>query len=236
MTNPPTIDLLDLGHGVPPAVIVDGFAQSPETWRDEALGEGYELRGDFYPGRRKHVAASYFDDVGGRLGAIMRSVFGCRKSLKVDRALYSIVSTAPENLSLAQRIPHFDDSADNAFALVHYLSHDVFGGTAFYRHKSTGLAQIKSIRHASYWEALAGDLDALGEPGPAYVAETTAIFDQIGCADFASDRAVIYHGNQLHCPVVPLHIMHPDEPAKGRLTIAAFFRAESLGLATFGES
>jgi hypothetical protein len=45
MTNPPTIDLLDLGHGVPPAVIIDGFAQSPETWRDEALGEGYELRG-----------------------------------------------------------------------------------------------------------------------------------------------------------------------------------------------
>lgn len=225
MTNQPTVDLLDLGRDVPPAVTVDGFAQSPETWRAEALDEGYEFRGDFYPGRRKHVSARYFDDVGGRLGAIMRSVFGCRTSLKVDRALYSIVSTAPDDLSLAQRIPHFDDSADNAFALVHYLSHDVFGGTAFYRHKSTGLAQITSIRHASYLEELAEDLNVLGEPGPAYIAETTAIFDQIGTADFAYNRAVIYHGNQLHCPVVPLHIMHPDEPATGRLTIAAFFRA-----------
>ncbi|WP_341711807.1 DUF6445 family protein [Erythrobacter sp.] len=225
MTNQPTVTLLELGLSARPAAIVEGFAAAPALWRDQALGSGYEARGDFYPGPRKHVDPGYFSDVGGRLGAVMRSVFGCSQSLKVDRALYSIVDTPPKDLSLAQRIPHFDDSSDHAFAMVHYLSHTPFGGTAFYRHKSTGLSQIPAQRHAEYLQALTRDLDIHGEPEPSYIAGSTAIFEQTGQVDFSYNRAVIYHGNQLHCPMILENLEHVSDPFRGRLTIAVFFRA-----------
>lgn len=225
MTEKPKFALLDLGGGARPVAVIDGFASSPGHWRDCATGQGYEFRGDFYPGQRKHVEAAYFDDVGARLGAIMRTAFGCSKSLKVERTLYSIVDMEAADLSLAQRIPHFDDSAEDAYALVHYLSQGRFGGTAFYRHRSTGMAQIPLQRHAEYLAALKQDFAIHGEPRPAYIENSTAIFEQIGSVDFAYNRAVIYHGNQLHCPLVPDEIRHSHDPVAGRLTIAAFFRA-----------
>lgn len=225
MNSHSTIEVLNLGADVRPVAIVDGFSAMPDYWCKQALGKGYEFRGDFYPGHRKHVDSSYFNDVGGRLGAVMRSVFGCTKSLKVDRALYSIVMTAPHHLSLAQRIPHFDDSSGHAFAMVHYLSRSTFGGTAFYRHKSTGLSQISSARHGDYLHALTRDFEVHGEPSPAYIDGSTALFEQTGQAGFLYNRAVIYHGNQLHCPVILDDVDHSGDPSRGRLTIAAFFRA-----------
>lgn len=225
MADIPCIDLLDLGADTQPVAVVDGFSTSPEHWRIRSLGGGYAIRGDFYPGLRRNVDPAYFEDVGVRLGKIVRSAFGCSRSLRVERALYSIVDTNPADLSLAQRIPHFDNSAEDAFALVHYLSQASYGGTAFYRHRSTGMAQIHASRHSEYLDALRRDFTAHGEPRPGYIDGSTAIFELIGCADFAYNRAAIYRANQLHCPIVPVGMQHPHDPVGGRLTIAAFFRA-----------
>lgn len=225
MNSRRTIEVLELGPGIRPVAIIDGFADLPDHWCGQARGNGYESMGDFYPGQRRHVGSGYFNDVGARLGTVMRSVFGCTRSLKVDRALYSIVQTAPADLSLAQRVPHFDDSSSHAFALVHYLSRNDFGGTAFYRHKSTGLSQIPPTLHGRYLEALRRDFDVHGEPAPGYIDGSTALFEKIGVVDYLYNRAVIYHGNQLHCPIVLENAEHSGNPSCGRLTIAAFFRA-----------
>lgn len=221
----PAIELLELGEEQYPVVVIDNFAGSADRWRDEAAGEGFAFRGDYYPGKRRPVGPDYFADVGRRLGSVLRTVYGCTRTLKVDRALYSIVSTRPDQLSLAQRIPHIDDVSANAFAMVHYLSDAPFGGTAFYRHRSTGLARISADRHQDYLSALETDLADHGAPAAAYVSASTAVFEQIGSVAFAYNRAVIYPGNLLHCSIVPQHIDHPDNPRKGRLTIAAFFVA-----------
>lgn len=225
MTDSPHIELLELGAGTQPVAVIDGFASSPEHWRNQSLGPGYAARGDFYPGQRRNVDPAYFEDVGKRLGKIMRSAFGCSRSLRVERALYSIVDTNPADLSLAQRIPHFDNSAEDAFALVHYLSLGRYGGTAFYRHRSTGMSQIHASQHAEYLEALGKDFATHGEPRPSYIDGSTAIFEQIGRVDFANNRAAIYRANQLHCPIVPNDVQHLRGPTGGRLTIAVFFRA-----------
>ncbi len=225
MSEHPSIELLQLGEDQCPVVVIDNFARSADRWRGEAAGDGFAFRGDFYPGKRRPVGPDYFADVGRRLGSILRTVYGCRRSLKVDRALYSIVSTCSDQLSLAQRIPHIDDVSAHAFAMVHYLSDAPFGGTAFYRHRSTGLARISAERHQDYLSALEADLAHHGTPQAAYVSGGTPVFEHIGSAGFAYNRAVIYPGNLLHCSIVPKHIDHPDAPQNGRLTIAAFFAA-----------
>ncbi|MDZ4307841.1 DUF6445 family protein [Allopontixanthobacter sp.] len=229
MTAKPHVKVIELPGADCPVAIIDGFATAPERWRQEAAGDndgdGYAFRGDFYPGKRKPVGPAYFQDVGARLGMIVQSVFGCSRALKIDRALYSIVSTPDAQLSPAQRIPHIDDVATDSFAMVHYLAHSAFGGTAFYRHRSTGLARIPVHRHAEYLHSLEHDFAVHGHPRPDYIKGATSIFDQIFSVEFAFNRAIIYPGNLLHCSVVPGAIRHPDSPAIGRLTIAAFFRA-----------
>ena len=226
MTIRPSVKVIELPGTDCPVAIVDGFAATPERWREQAIGGDYDYRGDFYPGQRKPVDPAYFQDIGQRLGAIMRSVFGCRKSLRVDRALYSLVSTQPDQLSLAQCIPHIDDVAPGSYAMVHYLVHTAFGGTAFYRQRSTGFAQIAAAQHRTYLAALETDLADHGRPEPGYIQGDTLAFAQIGSVDFAYNRAVIYPGNLLHCSIVPAGVAHPDNPLTGRLTIAGFFHAD----------
>ncbi|PKP94740.1 MAG: hypothetical protein CVT75_03965 [Alphaproteobacteria bacterium HGW-Alphaproteobacteria-14] len=220
------MEVIELPGADCPVAIVDGLAATPERWREQAVGGDYAHRGDFYPGQRKPVDPAYFQDIGQRLGAIMRSVFGCRNSLKVDRALYSIVSTQPDQLSLAQCIPHIDDVAPGSYAMVHYLAHTAFGGTAFYRQRSTGFAQVAAAQHRTYLAALESDLAAHGRPAPGYIQGDTLAFAQIGSVDFAYNRAVIYPGNLLHCSIARPDVGHPDDPLAGRLTIAGFFHAD----------
>lgn len=225
MPPEPQTQVIAPGPGLGPIAVIDGFATHPDHWRTQAMGPGYDWRGDFYPGRRRHADRAYFSDIGTRLGTVMQTVFGCRRALKVDRALYSVVSTDGQDLALAQRIPHIDDSSPHAFALVHYLSRGSFGGTAFYRHRETGLAQIPEGRRGEYLAALDHGFSRHGELEGGYIDGSTEMFEQLCTVPFVFNRAVIYHGNLLHCPVVPATIDHPDDPATGRLTIAAFFRA-----------
>lgn len=222
----PSIEIIDLGEDAGPITVVDRFSGDPDRWRSLAEGTNYAERGDFYPGRRMPVDPAYFEELGPRLGSILQTVYHRRRALRIHRGLYSIVSTPPQALSLAQRIPHIDDIADGRFAMVHYLSTKPFGGTAFFRHRATGYCRIAPARHGIYLAALEHDLARQGSPEAGYIAGDTPLFEQIGKVDFADDRAVIYPGNLLHCSIAAGGIDHPDDPASGRLTIASFFSAE----------
>jgi hypothetical protein len=221
----PKIDVLHIGEERHPIVVVDNFARNPDRWRADALQADFQALGDYYPGRRAHVNPAYFEDVGPLLGTIFRNAFGCTAHMSVERALYSVVSTPPEQLSLAQRVPHIDNSEPDRFAMVHYLSHQDFGGTAFYRHNSTGFDAITPDRHRAFLDRLEQEFDQIGEPEPGYIEGDTASFTQIGAVDHGYNRAVIYAGNLLHCSMTRNDVHHPDNVATGRLTIAAFMLA-----------
>lgn len=222
----PSIEIIDLGEDAGPITVVDRFSGEPDRWREGAFAAAYAARGDYYPGRRMPVDPAYFKQLGPRLGSIVQMVYHRRRAMRIHRGLYSIVSTPPHALSLAQRIPHIDDIADGRFAMIHYLSTKPFGGTAFFRHRSTGFARIPPARHHRYLAALERDFAQHGIPEADYIAGDTPLFERIGKVDFAYDRAVIYPGNLLHCSIAATGIDHPDDPAGGRLTIASFFSAE----------
>lgn len=225
MKSQPQITLHRFGSDSVPVVVVDGFARDPDRWKVQANSQVYKVMGDFFPGRRSPVPSAYFEDVGPLLGGILRSAFGCKKHMSVERALYSIVSTPPAQLKLGQRVPHIDNTEPDRFAMVHYLSPEVFEGTAFYRHRSTGFEVITQESHQFFVDRLAQEFSETGVPKAQYIEGDTPLFQQIGRVDYRYNRAVIYPGNLLHCSLTRNDRLHPDDPLTGRLTVAAFMLA-----------
>ena len=221
----PKIDVQHVGEDGHIVVVVDNLAPNPDRWRAAAMQADYQPLGDYYTGRRAHVPQAYFEEVGPLLGAIFRNAYGCSAHMSVERALFSIVSTVPERLSLAQRVPHIDNSEPDRFAMVHYLSHQDYGGTAFYRHKATGFEAITPDRHRAFLDRLEQEFAENGEPEAGYIAGDTPLFTQIAAVGYSYNRAVIYAGNLLHCSITRNDMHYPDDAETGRLTIAAFMLA-----------
>lgn len=159
------------------------------------------------------------------LGALLREVYGCVERMTVEGALFSIVSTPPDELQLGQRIPHIDSVESTRFAMVHYLSHTDWGGTAFYRHRSTGFEAIDEGRHRTFLDRLEGEFSSQGEPPTGYIEGDTSFFERIGHVAHRFNRAVLYPSNLLHCSATGNGVTCPDDPLLGRLTVAAFLLA-----------
>lgn len=207
-----------------PVVVVDNFFPRPERLIADAEALNFEVMGEFYPGIRARAPQSYFSEVEAVLARVLREFFGQRGPL-ASRALYSLVTTPSEQLTLAQRIPHIDGLQAGSLAVLHYLSHEDFGGTAFYRHRSSGFETVDASRHARYLDMLSADFAAHGEPAPAYIQGDTPIFEQIARRESVFNRALIYRSSLLHCGSVPNDVELPADVRTGRLTVASFLTA-----------
>ena len=205
-----------------PIAIVDNFADDPDQLIAFACEAHFEKIGAFYPGPRARAPSAYMTGVASIVAPVVSALFGGGDSLRLDRALFSIATTPPKELTLAQRFPHIDSVNERAIAIVHYLSQNEFGGTAFYRHRATGFESVSEARHARYLDKLKSDILKFGEPSPAYIAGDTTLFEQIGRVEAKFNRAVIYRSNQLHCAILPNDAPLPVAPREGRLTIASF--------------
>lgn len=218
----PQIRVDHVGTERTPVVVVEHFSPHPERLIAEAATLDFTAMGEFYPGVRAPVTPVYFEGLNAVLAPVMREVFGARERIGFTRALYSLAVTPPGALTLAQRIPHIDTVEDGRIAILHYLSRATHGGTAFYRHRSTGFETIDTARHRRYLDALRADFEALGEPEPGYIQGDTAIFEQIAGYDAVFNRALIYPSNLLHCAVLPDPAALAHDVHAGRLTVASF--------------
>jgi hypothetical protein len=111
-------------------------------------------------------------------------------------------------------------------AIIHYLGHEDQGGTAFYRHRSTGFETVDAARHRRYLDTLRDDFATHGEPEPAYIEGDTALFERTAGYDAAFNRALIYRSSLLHCAMLPNHVALPGTVREGRLTVASFLRVQ----------
>lgn len=214
------------GREASPVVVIDNFSPDAESLIDVAEALEFAELGEFYPGPRAHAPKSYFAGVADIVAPIVKRAFGAEKSLTLDRALFSIATRSPADLTLAQRVPHIDDADEKAIAIVHYLARENFGGTAFYRHRSTGFETVGPELLALFLASLKADFARFGEPPPAYIDGDTEIFERILRVEARFNRAVIYRSNLLHCAELPNHAPLPLSPRAGRLTIAAFLHVE----------
>lgn len=221
----PSISVATIGNERRRVVVVENFSPHPERLVDEAASLTFERMGEFYPGARARVSATYYQGLGGVLNAVLREVYGWTQSAHFDRCLYSLATTPSDRLSLAQRIPHVDGFEAGMVAIVHYLCRENFGGTAFYRHRSTGFETVDASRDQDYLNALRRDFGRYGEPSSAYISGDTPIFEKVAGFEPAYNRALIYPSNLLHCASLPNGVQFPADPRCGRLTVTSFLSA-----------
>ncbi|WP_267389371.1 DUF6445 family protein [Sphingomonas sp. GC_Shp_3] len=220
MMQAPRIE--QIGHEAEPVIVIDDFVPDPARLRAAAEVLQYDVMGRHYPGLRAQVApqdvAAYLHPVEG----LIAEVFGFPAPAAVISAGYSIVTTQPADLTPIQRIPHFDGFEPERVALLHYLCGEEQGGTAFYRHRSTGFETISADRHATYDPALHRDVARHGLPGAAYISGSTPIYEQIATFEARPNRALIYRGNLLHCAHLPAALDFANDPRRARLTVNTF--------------
>lgn len=80
------------------------------------------------------------------LSEVLVKIFGLSKGVSVQECFLSLTTTLPEQLVPLQRFPHVDGGDDGKIAILHYLCGVKQGGTAFYRHKSTGFETIANAK------------------------------------------------------------------------------------------
>lgn len=140
------------------------------------------------------------------------------------QAWFSLVTTAPGALLPMQRFPHVDGTDPDQIAMMLYLHRTGHGGTAFFRHRATGLSALTAADYPRYAETLRHEVQRSGLPAPAYPTDGAPHFERIHTAPGTFNSAVFYRGNILHSGVIDNHAPLPSDPRSGRLTINAFFR------------
>ncbi len=221
--NPPSVTVHRLGNEGEPVAVIDDFAADPEALRRAARTAGFASGSDHYPGLKAPVPATYLADQRLVLASVLNKIFGISEKVSILDVCFAIVTTAPEALTLQQRLPHVDGLEPGRIALIHYLVPTGDDGTAFYRHRSTGFETIDRARSARYFAQLNDDLRTHGQPPPAYLDGDTSIFERIGHFAGNYNRALIYRGRLVHCGAITTGRALPADPQTGRLTITGFF-------------
>jgi Family of unknown function (DUF6445) len=220
----PQISVDWIGTEREPIVTIDSFAPDPDALRTAAQSCAFEVIGEYYPGPRALVAQGYLQAVGEVVRAVMQEFYSCNYGGEFLRSYFSIATTHPGQLTLAQCIPHTDAYDDHQLAIVHFIGHQDLGGTAFFRHRSTGFETIDARRVDPYHAALTADFARRGVPAPGYIGPESTLFERIHLSEHRFNRALIYRGKLLHSAALDSTPLLPPDIATGRLTIATFIQ------------
>lgn len=218
----PIVEIDYIGAARLPVIIIDNFVPDPDRLRAEAAALDYGVLGAFYPGIRAPVPAATVNGFMPPIIDLIGQTFGMRGEISLINAAYSIVTTPPGDLAPIQRLPHYDGLDPQRLAVLHYLSSAEQGGTAFFRHRSTGFDYVSQARYADYARALEADVARLGLPPPSYISGDTPIFEEIARYAAKPNRALIYQGYTLHCGAIPADVPLSADPRYGRLTVNTF--------------
>lgn len=217
-----------LGSERRPLVVIEDFADDPQALvaHAESSEPFRAAAGDLYPGVRKPAPPSYAEDICTRYGEVLRQHFGLpeRSRPQVIFSAFSITTTEPHRLRPVQRVPHFDTTAANQLAIVHYLCGLEHGGTSFYRHRSTGFETITHERLHRYAETLKREVMTEHPPPDKYMDGDDPLFERIASFEARRNRALVYPSNVLHSGDIR-RISPPEAPPRSaRLTVNSFVR------------
>ena len=205
-------------------VSVDDFMALPEIAIQEASLQKFAKISPQYPGIRAELAKEVTQMWLKELSPMLDDSFGRASKGWEMQAWYSLVTAKPEELIPMQRFPHVDGTNPRQIAMMLYLDHTDHGGTGFFRHRTTGLEALTDGTFPRYRAALEDDVRRSGMPEAAYVTDGAPHFERIHASAGAFNQAVFYRGNVLHSGLIDSACDLSPDPAKGRLTINAFFR------------
>lgn len=180
-----------------------------------------------YPGLRRLIgpndgpAQSYVTDLLEAAAPYLAGAFDLDRFDLVE-ASFSLVTTHPDRLTAVQRAPHFDDVDPDLIAVLHYLTE--CEGTAFYRHRQTGVEVVTAASVDAYVGAV-----RRGTPLPGYVGQDDPHFECTGSVAGRAGRLAAYPASALHSGLIAPDASFSADPAAGRLTTNIFVRARRGG-------
>lgn len=213
-----------LGREGEPLVVIDDFYENPQALVDHASRTTFKTPPPGYPGVRANAPSQYLFERADMLREILASVFGYTRDAQLIECSYSLVTTRPEALYPAQRIPPHDKSDPNLIALLHYLCGPEKGGTSHYRHIATGYETVRSDRRDLYLRTLDAEEAHDGPPPMVYFDGSTSRFERLAQTQARFNRVVMYRGVMLHSGDIPKSFGFAPDVAEGRLTVNSFFR------------
>jgi hypothetical protein len=217
------------GREQEPVIVIDDYARDPEQLIDEASGLDYGPIGPNFPGVRAHAPGPLAASIRSSVEDLMLKTFGLAALPNRMECYFSLVTTPPGELRLIQRLPHFDGTGRSRLAMLLHLSRAERGGTAFFRHRSSGFETIDAARLAVYNRRVNAELLAQGREPEGYIAGDTAIYEQIAHYPARFNRMLIYRGNTLHSADVPDDLPLTDDPRRGRFSINSFLWLDAPG-------
>lgn len=204
-------------------LVVDDFIADAEQLVEFAVQRDFAPAGQAFPGIRSAAPEAYMQLLLTSLQALIFRYFHVKGTkLGLSMCHYSMVTTPPEELSLVQRVPHIDSTDSNGLASVHYLFKSNLGGTAFYRHRSTGFEYIDETRAKKYFATLEQESGDAQFPGCNYINGDTPYFEQIASQEGVFNRMLIYRRNSLHSGSIDKDFIPDSNPRTGRLSINSF--------------
>ncbi|MES1156765.1 MAG: DUF6445 family protein [Alphaproteobacteria bacterium] len=220
-----------MGREGAPLIVIDDFARDARELVEQVASLPFlPVAGNFYPGRRRDAPQDYVAAVVEALTPLVQATFDLAKAPLVGtESAFSLVTTPPRELSMAQRLPHIDAPNLTKIAVLHYLCPPNFGGTSFYRHRATGFETITVERDAPYREKLTQELRAGHTPPMDFIRGDTALFERIHSIDAAFNRVAIYRSASLHSGNVSPDTPFDANPRTGRLSVNTFFYFEANG-------
>lgn len=201
-----------------------GFLQDPEAAISSASLQDFASISPHYPGVRSPVLQSVLDGWLSALSPVLDHYFGQDSDGWSIEGWHSLVTTPADRLQPIQRLPHTDGVDPSQIAMMLYLHRTPHGGTAFFRHKSTGFESLSAERFPVYKERLERDVAAGGLPQADYADDGSPYFERIGVAAGEFNCAVFYRGNVFHSGVIARAAPLSADPRSGRYTINAFIR------------
>ncbi|MEP7130072.1 MAG: DUF6445 family protein [Sphingomicrobium sp.] len=223
-------ELLRFGTSQSPVVVVDGFSGSVEDVARlaDALAPFPPIAGNYYPGVRRVIREADADAYAYVFETCRQAAPFVGGAFEVDgfdlvEGSFSLVTLQPQELEPVQRAPHFDSPDQNLFALLHYLRVPPGSGTAFFRHRSTGIERVTEATVHQF--ATAARSEAAKLPGDSgYMHGSDQYYKQIGAVEGIPDRVIIYHSSLLHSGIIPPDMSFSADPSQGRLTANLFLR------------
>ncbi|HVY85550.1 MAG TPA: DUF6445 family protein [Caulobacterales bacterium] len=206
-----------------PILIIDNVLEDAEQLRAAAAAQPFsDVASGYYPGVRASAPTAYLELVRDRLGAIIATAFGASGGVDVKEGNFSLVTTPPSQLQFLQRMPHFDFPNPRRLAILHYLCGPECGGTAFFRHRRTGIEIVTPERAQILMNAVRQEAIEFGAPPAKYHEGDTQSFECLATVEARFNRIVVYRSAFLHSGVIPADYSFTSDPLRGRLTVNLF--------------
>jgi hypothetical protein len=217
------VQKLTIGRELAPLLVIDNLMADADGLVELASSKLFGDVASYYPGIRAKAPLSYQQFVLAQMRGLFSETFGLAgRTLRFTACYFSLVTTPPEKLSHLQRIPHIDSVFGTELAFVHYLFKRDHGGTAFYRHRSTGFEAITQDRKVRYFETVEAERVGPEPPAVGYISGSTALYEQLRSESGVFNRMLVYRRNSLHSGSINAQSAIDPDPRTGRLSISGF--------------